>query len=201
MKFKPMILCALLTVLAIPAMGQIDPGPDGIGIYADMEAMTNAMDTGTGLFVELYVLVTGCTAEGGITAWEMSLHYEGPITHAGYLIPYNHINVGIFPSFSVGNAQAVIPQQPVMHLMTLNFLVLGTEPADIYVRAAHAPSGGSMGNDLPVYINDTGDGSYTDLRNMYPSSGSVDLPVFRFNGAEPVATDSATWSGVKAMFR
>jgi hypothetical protein len=200
MKFKLMILCALLTLLAIPAMGQIDPGPDGIGIYADMEAMTNAMDTGEGL-VELYVLVTGCTAEGGITAWEMSLFYDGPITHAGYLIPYNHINVGIFPSFSVGNAQEVIPQQPVMHLMTLTFLVLGTGQADIYIRAADAPEGGSLGNDLPVYINETGDGSYSDLRNMYPSSGSVGLPVFRFNGEGPVATDSATWSGVKAMFR
>lgn len=200
MKSMPMITCILIAVFAFPAQGQIDPGPDGIGIYADMEGMTNAMTTGEGL-VEVYVLATGNTGEGGITAWELSLHFEGPITNAGYLIPYNHINVGIFPSFSVGNSQAVLPFQPVVHLMTLNFLILGTEQADVYIRAAHAPAGGSLGNDLPVYINYTSDYTYDDLRSMYPSSGSVDLPVFRFNGEEPVATDSATWSDIKAMYR
>ena len=39
---------------------------------------------------------------GGLAGWEMSLYFDGPVPYLGYLIPYNHINVGILPGFSVG---------------------------------------------------------------------------------------------------
>ncbi len=132
------------------------------------------------------------------SAWEMSLFYDGPLVNVGYVMPYTSINVGIFPSYSVGNAQAVLPQDNVIHLMTMTFMVTGLEPSNIYIRQAHLPVGGSLGNDLPVYADGE---ELTVLRNLYPSSGSIDLPVFRINGEAPVATEPATFNGVKALFR
>ena len=197
MRTMIMLTCALVCLCAVPALAQLDPGPDGIGLYADLDGMINSITMAPGE-VEIYVLATGIQAEFGIGSWELGLYYEGPIVNLGHLIPYNHVNVGVFPSFTVGNAQAVRPPAPVIHLMTLTFLVLGEDPVDMYVRAPALPVGGSLGNDLPAYINGA---IHSDLRPLYPSSGSVDLPVLRINGPAPVATDAASWANVKAMYR
>jgi hypothetical protein len=194
-KIKLMVIGIFLGMFGSVALAQIDPGPDGIGIYADMEAMANSAVAGEGI-LELYLLVTGHEADG-IGAWEMRLNYDGPINHIGHLIPYNSINVGQWPDYIVGVVE-FIPPAPVMHLMTLTFMVVGTEPASIYVEPASVPVGGSLGNNLPVYVNGL---VHEDLRNLYPSSGSIDLPVFRLNGEAPVATDPVSWDRVKAMYR
>lgn len=196
MKIRLLTVCVCLA-LASASFGQIDPDANSIGFYADMGATMNSIQTEEGM-IELYLLVTGLDAPAGIAAWEMSLFYDGPVVNVGYLIPYNSINVGVFPSYSVGNAQAILPQNDVIHLMTMTFLVTGLTPANIYIKQAHLPVGGSLGNDLPVYV----DGEDWDvMRNLYPSSGSIDLPVFRINGEAPVATQPASFSGVKALFR
>jgi hypothetical protein len=179
------------------AIGQLDPGPDGIGIYADLEGTQASMMAEPGM-VELHVLATGLSEPGGIGGWEMSLYFDGPVTYLGYLIPYNHINVGIFPSFSVGAGGDIRPQAPVIHLMTMTFLVTGTDPADFYIRAAHLPEGGSLGNDLPVYADGA---NFSHLVNLFPSSGSVELPVFSINGEQPVATEPVSFGGIKALYR
>lgn len=196
MNAKLMTVCLLLLALPGLALAQLDPGPDSIGFYADLDAVTISMNAAEDDMVDLYVLVTGLDAIG-IGAWEMSLYYEGPVMNIGHLIPYEHISVGVWPSFTIGVAD-YLPAAPVIHLMTLTFLITGEGPADLYIQGAHVPAGGSMGNDLPVYVNGL---IHEDLRNMYPSSGSVDLPVFRFNGDAPVATSSASWSSVKALYR
>jgi hypothetical protein len=196
MKAGITVFCVLLSLTAGAAFAQLDPGPDGIGIYADMDAAINRLEAAEGESFELHVLVTGLDAIG-IGAWEMSLYYEGPVMNIGHLIPYQHISVGIWPSFTIG-VMDYLPAAPVIHLMTLTFMITGEGPADLYIQAAHVPEGGSMGNDLPVFVNGM---IHEDLRPMYPSSGSVDLPVFRFNGEAPVATSPASWSSVKALFR
>jgi len=192
-----MLLCVLVCLLAVSSQAQVDPGPDGIGIYADLGGTVNNMFTSPGS-VELYVLVTNVQAPLGVGSWELSVDVVGPATYVGYVIPYEHIQVGVFPSFSVGAAQDIRPPAPAILLMSLFFEITGPEPVDFYIKEAHLPVGGSLGNYLPVYIN--GD-IHEDLRNLYPSSGSIDLPVFRINGEAPVATVSARFGDIKALYR
>lgn len=198
MKIRQMILVVLVGVTVTAASAQIDPGIDGIGIYADLDAMVNSVEAGEGM-LELYLLATGMESQG-IKAWEMRLNYDGPINQIGHLIPYDSINVGQWPDYIVGvvGVGTYLPAAPVVHLMTLTFMVNGPEPANIYIEHSSMPVGGSLGNYLPVYVNGLNDG---DLRNLYPSSGSIDQPVFRVNGDAPVATDPASWDQVKALFR
>lgn len=198
MRKLTLLTMAFTLILAIPALAQLDPDPDSVGIYADLGAMQNSMVAEEGT-IELYVLATGISSPDGMAAWELSLFFDGPLVYLGYIIPYNSINVGQWPSFSVGHGQAVHEPQPIMHLMTLTFLVIGTDqPGEIFIGPADAPEGGSLGNDLPAYCN--ANATY-DLYTMSPSSGSIDAPVFRVNGDAPVATDEVTFDGIKALYR
>jgi len=197
---KKHLLLTLLLSLAfvLPSLAQLDPDPDGVGIYADLDGLQNNLMTGEGI-IELYVLATGISAPDGMAAWELSLFYDGPLVYAGHVIPYNNVNVGQWPSYSVGHAQAVHAPAPIMHLMTLTFVVTGTNtPGEIFIRQADMPEGGSIGNNLPAYCN--GVPPY-DLYTMFPSSGGIDAPVFRVNGDQPVATKSVSFSGIKALFK
>ena len=51
---------------------------------------------------------------------------------------------------------------------------------------------------MPVYF---GGSNSSVLHILYPSSGGIDLPVFRINAEAPVATESMAWSHVKALYR
>nr|MEE4269059.1 hypothetical protein [Candidatus Krumholzibacteria bacterium] len=195
MKSFSMVFCFCLALIAMSASAQVDPGPNGLGLYADMDGMVNRLDTEPGM-VELYLLATNVT-EPNVSGWEFALNYSpSSLYFAGYTIPYSNVNVGTFPSFTVGLAEP-IPQAPVMHLMTLNVGVSNMEPAAIYLMAPALPVGGSLGNDLPAFI--TAPDFY--ITAFQPSSGSVNAPVFRINGDAPVATEPATWGGVRALYR
>jgi hypothetical protein len=195
MKSFSMVLCFCLALIAMSASAQVDPGPNGLGLYADMDGMVNSLDTEPGM-VELYLLATHLT-EANIGAWEVALNFPlGSLYLAGYNIPYSNVNVGIFPSFTVGVVEPLL-QAPIIHLMTITFGVTNMEPAAIYLTAPALPVGGSMGNDLPAFTT----APEHDLTAFHPSSGSVNAPVFMINGDAPVATEPATWGGVRALYR
>ena len=194
MKSFAMVFCFCIALIAGAASAQIDTGPNGLGLYADMDAMINRLDTEPGM-VELHLLATNLT-EVNLAGWEVGLMYFGPIYFAGYSIPYNHVNVGTFPSFSVGLSEP-IPQAPVIHLMTITIGVSEVEPVAIYLTPPALPVGGSMGNDLPAFIT----GPEFELIAFYPSSGSIEAPVFMINGEAPVATEPATMGSIKSLYR
>lgn len=186
----------ILAMMAGAAAAQLDPGPDGIGLYADLEGNVNGLLEGTGQH-DLYLLLTGFSGEVGLGAWELQLDYDPSIYMVGYAIPYAYLNFGTGPEFIVGLGFPMVPA-PAMHLATITFMVPGSEPEGIFIKPATYIEGGSMGNYLPCYVNLPNTG---ELRPMYPSSGSVDLPVFRFNAEAPVATESASLDRVKALYR
>lgn len=184
----------ILALMAGAAAAQLDPGPDGIGLYADLEGNVNGLLEGAGQH-DLYLLLNGYSVESGLRGWELSLDFPPSAYLVGYSIPYAHINVGIFPSYTVGLGFPMA-QAEVMHLATFTFMVMDSGPVDVFLKSAAVPIGGSLGNYLPCFA----DGDH-ELGTMYPSSGSVDLPVFRFNGEAPVATEPASLDRVKALYR
>jgi len=201
MKTRLSIAILCLCLLSATAFAQLDPGPDGIGVYADMDGMVNSITQEEGL-LEVQLLLMGCTAETGIQAWEAAILCDGCLTFLGHQLPYEGFNVSAMPDITVGVSDGEdnlpIAQEPIMHLTTLQFLVTGPEEGNIYVKPVSFFEGsGSMGNYLPAYAA----GETNQLYAMYPSSGSVNLPVFRVNGEAPVATTSFTLDGVKALYR
>jgi hypothetical protein len=66
------------------------------------------------------------------------------------------------------------------------------------VLLVSVPSGGSLGYFLPMYANGA---DFNDLHNLFPSSGSIDLPVLRINGEAPTVTEGFSWGCVKALYQ
>ncbi len=194
-----LLLCTMIAIL-VPgiALAQIDQGTDGLGLYADPDAMINYASAGAGDILELNLMATNISSPDGIGAFELSLFwYENHVWYAGMLIPEANISIGIFPDIIVGY-QTPKPFAPVMHLATISLLVTAPLPADLFIKQVSVPVGGSMGNNLPVYVAGFEPG---DLRNLYPSSGSIDEPVFRINGLGPVAVTNTSLDAVKALYR
>ncbi len=202
MRISFLITVMCLSLLSIPALAQLDSGPDGIGVYADMGGMVNSVMQDEGL-LEVYLLLMGSEAEIGIQAWEAAIWVDGSLTLLGLELPYDGANISILPDITVGvwdgEDNDPIFTEPIMHLATLYFMVQGPEPGNIYIKPNSRFGGsGSMGNYLPCYCPDA---SVPGIFAMYPSSGSVDQPVFRVNGEAPVATTVSTFEGVKALYR
>ena len=196
MKTKLSIIVLCLSLVAVHAWGQLDPGPDGLGLYLDMEGTINHVQQESG-FLEVHLLLTGCSNEQGLAAWEAGIAFDGPLEFAGYQLPDHCFSLIRFPDLVVGMDYHFFPQQPILHLLTLYFHVNGPEVGNIYLGSISTFDGsGSMGNYLPVYAAPSG-----EMAAMHPSSGSVDLPVFRVNGEAPVATTSATMDEIKALYR
>ena len=196
MKTKLSIIVLCLSLVAVHAWGQLDPGPDGLGLYLDMEGTINNVQQESGL-LEVHLLLTGCSSEQGFAAWEAGIAFDGPLEFAGYQLPDHSIAFIRFPDLSAGYDYNYFIQQPILHLLTLYFHVNGPEVGNIYLGPVSSSGGsGSMGNYLPAYVTP---GSV--MVAMHPSSGSVDLPVFRVNGEAPVATTSATMDEIKALYR
>ena len=196
MKTKLAIIVMCLSLVAAGAQAQLDPDPDGIGLYADMEGMVNSVNQDEGPLV-VHLLLTGCSDEAGLAAWEAGIAYDGDLEYVGYSMPSGCFLVTPFPDLVLGVDNSIFTQQPVLHLITLLFNVTGPEEGNIYVTPVSFFGGsGSMGNYLPVYAPPSG-----EMVAMHPSSGSVDLPVFRVNGEAPVATTAATMDEIKALYR
>ena len=201
MKTRLSIAILCLSLLSATAFAQLDSGPDGIGVYADMGGMVNSITQDEGL-LEVQLLLMGCSAESGVQAWEAAIWCDGCLTFLGHELPYEGFNVVTLPDIMVGVSDGEdndpIAQEPIMRLTTLQFLVTGPEEGNIYVKpVSYFGGSGSMGNYLPAYAA----AGSNQLYAMYPSSGSVNLPVFRVNGQAPVATTSSTLDGVKALYR
>ena len=138
-----------------------------------------------------------CCCPTGIDSWEFGLRFDGPLAYIGFTIPYNHNSAVFYPNFIIVSVPTALEPEPVMHLMTLFFQVTGSDLGNIYIENSNLPPGGTGQNYLPAYISEGG----TVVNSLYPSSGSIDLPVFRLNAEAPVAVESLAWSHVKALYR
>lgn len=199
MKFILTITASIIILLPVFAIGQIDQGIDGLGLYIDPDATINFQDVEAGGVFELYLMATNLSSPTGLDAVELSL-----------FCPESHVIIGELqipqPGYDWQDVEGDIvllytdpvPYAPVMLLATIIIYLTETEPAELFIKAANYIDGGSLYNDLPLYIVG---GSVSDLRSLYPSSGSVDSPVFRINGGGPVAVTNTTLDGVKALYR
>jgi len=193
------VSASIFILLPVLVMGQIDQGVDGVGLYADPEATINFQDAEAGSILEIYLMATNLSCPAGLQVVELSL-----------VCPESHVIIGEtqmaqpgydwqeFEGDIILSFLDPVPYAPVMHLATIQIYLTETLPAELFIKSGQLFDGGSLHNDLPVYI--VGD-NMNEMRNLYPSSGSVDSPVFRINGVGPVAVTSSTLDNVKALYR
>ncbi len=201
------IACLLVLLLATPAAAQIDPDPDGVGIYADTGAMLTSIMIDPGTSFEVYLIATNIS-EDNILAWNLRIRHDTGLWVGNYTIPYDFhdthqdfesdgINIGVW------NDIDAIPRIPLglgpnMILLTMSVIPLVDQPQHLYIENTVIHT---IPEPYPAYESteswDTGDGWV----ELHPSSGSYDAPVFVVNGADPIATEAMTLGQVKALYR
>lgn len=183
-------LLAWLLPLGAPASAQLDPGPDGLGVYFDLEATQVAAEAQAAQTVPAYLVATGLSLSGDVTYWSARLCPQGAAEiHGTCRNSYNYsMNM---PGDSCWSATAfafepTLPAQGITVLADLQITAWwDEEPVLIFIQTG------------PEYQTTMAD----QLFPLNPSSGDWDLPVAVINGPAPVSGRSATWGGLKALFR
>jgi len=189
------ILVICFISISSATIAQIDPDPDGIGIYFDEGATQVVTTVPVGESVNAYLIATNPSQPGTLALWEASVVPSGPgLVVGGPVGGFNmSTNMPGNPSygFSVSMNDPYPTLQPITILATLGITVL-----DEGAIGLHVFGGGSL--DLPNYRVDD---MYGPDNILYPSSGSCNVPVAMINGADPVANEQRSWSVVKSIFR
>jgi hypothetical protein len=196
-------LIALLTfasaaAAACPGLAQIDPDPDGVGIYADLTATANHMDEYPGFPFSLYVVLTRpslASYPGTLCGCGFTLGIPPNVTVGGWEYPDAHWNATVPPDFHLVTVviNAVTLTSTTLLLELQGVMALDGAPAPFYIFPLAVEPGGLF------YLSCDPWGTLGET--MHPSSGSSGTPVFVLNGDAPVPDRRATWSELKALYR
>ncbi len=193
---KLLVLTAAALLISGNALAQLDPDPDGVGIYFDPCACGNCVTLPAGQHYA-WLVITHPSAPAGILGWECRIETDGPLFVLNYEPEGLWINVDTPPSFVVGLAEPLINPYmfPTVVVMEITFqLVDVSAPAMFYLVPVFFPS-------MPGMLVYADGADPENLIEMRQSTGGPGEPVAVINGDCPVATADATWGGVKNLYR
>ena len=194
-------------LLMIPLVGSagavVDPDPNSLGIYFDLNADVNYLDVAPGIQFWAYVTLTRPTWDN-VKAFEFGYELVGPpgmeesVFRLAANLPPHAITTGLDPEVFRGEyiIGMGVPYPASEATILLEWLYLMTAPTTIefYLGPSSAPS---VPDGLPAIQN-----ADNVIMAVGVSSGDVTQPVAEVNtGHQPVAAESATWGQVKSLYR
>ncbi len=202
---KLLVLLGLASlIVAGTAHAVVDPDPDMIGVYFDLDANINHVEPGVVGPYPAYLILTNATAAAGVSGWECSI-----IVTAGVFVlewGYNGQAVNAYspPDFAVGLASP-LPWEPAILLMTMTVGLFSPTPVEITITAQPLPSIPDTPFPLPAYAAGDDPG---DLRPLGFSTGWNEVTgepnvaaTINSEPPYPIANDDNTWGGVKNLYR
>jgi len=191
---KTVLVICCISIVSM-ASAQIDPSPDGIGIYFDEDATVVVTNATIAEPVTAYLIATNLSQVGTLALWEAHLHSPGAASIQGTAL--NAFNMasnmpgGEDYSFACAVYQPFPDLQPIMVLATLEITVWEEGSIGLHVN--------NYSGNWPLYrVDDMYNGQDNPL---YQSSGSPDLPVAILNGETPVANETQSWDRVKSLYQ
>lgn len=181
----------LLLLIATPCLAQLDPDPDSIGVYFD-EGATQVVTTAlVEEEVDAYLIATHPTRTGGLAMWEAVVVSAGAYAQV-WGGPTNGFNTAMNMPGSSHYSFTVFGNPPLQQL----------EPITVLAHLTIWPmEAGTIALRLGPTTYRLEDIYTSPDYPLYPSSGSLDLPVAVINGDPPVAVEMATWGAVKSLYR
>jgi hypothetical protein len=190
---KSIVFACPLLLLAAVATAQIDPDPDGIGIYADLGATVTQVSAPAEVPFEVYLMLTRPSAPNSIVAWSVGIVVPENAVIWGWNIAGDHwMNYGNPPSFEVCFGLEGLPIQDVVRLMTFIVYLTDEDPAEFYITRS------SEGYDWPLYLD------YEDIETfiqLHPWPRGSSQPAFCANPGPTTPVLAATMGVVKNLYR
>lgn len=193
---KLLVLTAAALLISGNAFAQLDPDPDGVGIYFDPCACGNCVTLPEGMHYA-WLVITHPTAPQGVHGWECAITTDGPIFVLEYAPEGLWVNAATPPNFAIGLAEPLMNPYmfPTVVVMQLAFQLIDVSvPAAFYLEPVQFPS-------IPGLLVYADGADPSNLIEMRQSTGGPGEPVAVINGDCPVATQDETWGGVKNLYR
>jgi hypothetical protein len=193
MKKLVVLLCLLV---AGSALAGIDPDPNSVGIFKDAAATTYEETAPLMYQPNTCYLVLSNPTTDGILGWECYITFDpgvgGFSSVTGWAPRGSFVNAGSPPDFAVGLATPIYGATEIV-LMDITYFYTGGICTFKVGPGVVQTIPGSM-----AFLdgNDVGNALVMD-----PSSGDFDLPVYGVCSGCVVATEDATWGGVKSLYR
>jgi len=194
---KKWLLVPLLLLPVAAVSEPIDPNPDGIGIYADVDGLVNNVDVHVGTPMEVYVLVTRPSGTRKLAGVEFSIVLPDNITIWGWNYPMPGAMVlGDPPNFMM--AFDPVEYQSVNHVMTFIVVPTSSAPAQFYL--GHFPQSEDVTAPRYLDVDYDVDPMDSELIDLTPYPGGCENMCFVING-DIVPDEVTSWSDVKALYR
>ncbi len=198
---KKLLVLVMISLMATSAFAVIDEDPDMLGVYFDANADQNQLTVDPGVQFYAYVMITN-PSEAEV--WGLEFGYdvvvpagmEGSFFRLNNILPAGSVDLGnssdkLSGDYVAGLAE-FLPGVPATTFVTWEFLLLAPMTMEIYLGPAGIQS---IQDGLPAY-------EYGGLiKSLGLSTGGVDTPVAVVNGIGPIAVETATFGGVKSLFR
>ena len=195
-------LLALLIIIALAApnaQAVVDPDPDGIGVYFDLNADITETVAMPSLPFDAYVILTNPTS-AEIYGISFSFNINVPPESEAFLfrLSYDvvfgciapHLDFHPFYGDVWCGGTEPIPGSPAVVLLRWQFMLLAPVSAEFYLGQSNRP------DPLPsAYQSEAG------WVPMHVSSGDPALPVAMINGTGVVSTEATTFGRLKALYR
>ncbi len=198
---KKLVVLLLVSLMATSAFAQIDPDTDMLGVYFDMEGLSNCLDIGPSIPFFAYVTITNPSAvevHGLEFGYTLTTTAPGSIFRLLNGLPVGAVDLGqntdlMGGDYVVGLASP-LPATTSVEFVTWQFMLLAPQTVEIFLGPSVVPS---IDNGLPAY-EIGGSIQSLGLATGPPSAG---FPVAAVNGECPVAVENASFGSVKSLFR
>jgi hypothetical protein len=195
---KKLLAVFAVALIASGAMAQVDPDPNGIGIYFDTAATSFETTVAAYGPVEAFLVLTNVDDPAGVSGWECRTEIVGDVAYAGWTLA-GGLDADPDPqewAIGIGTGPAAFAQAPVIVLATYGGLMLNVGVVEFYVY----PYTGSLGFDnAPGYASGAAADVLIPLQisNGFPYGS----PCAIINGTGVVSNEDMSWSGVKDLFQ
>jgi len=206
MKSALVVLIILMGMGAAVLADPVDPDDDMTGIFFDEGAIDESWcaTAATGSQVTAYLCLTRATDTSGFTNWEGRIESSVPGSLVGFAVRGDGTNSAVEPEFVVSYGTP-LPYQLSTVLVEITVEVVWQWPTGLRVWPASAPSGSA---ELPAYATVASAGVYQTLGYSFGWNAETKVPAWcaAINDdtcltRPSVPTDSATWGGIKALYR
>jgi hypothetical protein len=201
------ILCSLVGMLVTPVVAQVDPDPNGIGIYFDEGANVYCTQADVGSEMLAYLCLTRITSASGISKWEAAVEVSLPNAVLAWNLRGQATNTSENPEFVVGLTEPLLWQSSLVVLeMTLS--VLAEDPLVLRVHPTENPSVPGAPFPLPAYALGDDPSVFQTLGYSWgwdPTTGEPNWCAVINPAGDcsdpPTENSSSSWGGIKALYR
>ena len=207
---KKLVVLLLASIVASSAFAVVDPDPNGIGIYFDLEANVLELDIAPSVPFNAYLILTNTTAPA-VSAYEVGYLNVVPAGSEALVFRLaSTIANGVVTGLDLGDSSDILAgdhivglaaplvTSPATVLHAWQYMVLApTVSIEMYIGAA---SQSSIPGTQPVVL----DADSSTLFQAAQSTGGADMPVAGVNtepGVIPVGVEEASFGSVKSLFR